>query len=64
MQVVFVCEARQPTAFLLADEQTRRELSLEERIGLLRQRVRVLLLEQLEFSIIDARAARVIKLTE
>ena len=46
------------------NEQARRELSLEERIGLPRQRVRVLLLERLEFNSIDARAARVIKLTE
>jgi hypothetical protein len=54
----------QPNAFLLAEEPKRRELTLEERIALLRQRVRVLLLEQLEFNITNADAARVIKLTK
>jgi hypothetical protein len=57
---------RQPDAFRYDDGESvsGRERTTEERIALLRQRVRILILEQLEFHVTNPESGRVIRFTE
>ena len=54
---------RQPDLFL-RDDSTGEQRTLDERVAVLRERVRILVLEQLEFEVTNPSAARVVRFSE